>query len=1818
MPYNPISDTSAGQSSGYHPLGSAPTPPVSPLTPAPIKSPYFSAVDKTGSFGPSSRLDTSGKPYLDYRAPGDTATTTDLTRVDTNFDPRIAAPQSPKSFLTPRAVAGRAALKTAMGGSYSDELDHVIALELAGSNNKSNLQIEPDVPGTNNTATDPLENQLAKQVASGQMSLFDAQTKLAAAKGVQAPFTGVHHTWLDDVINGIKTGATDVGNFLGNAFGTKAEAAGYNPLPVKPQASYNPIQPNVSGTNNPLNLSVNTTTANSTAAIDQNAPTLEDLIYGNAKVRAPYAPVGSEMQTNFGVLPALGYNAVARIEELPVKVAAVLGANINAVKNAITGGNEDFKVPFDPTRIGLPAGNTISDSGERLIRRYSELQSQNPETPVWNGIQATVEGPIQDVFDVAFAGDIVQSEAAATLKQTGYSKETMSALRSMDVNPDEVKLLPPQEAKTMLASQASEKVNSILADYKPYIDAGLPLPKEATTQLQSFADGLNNIRQDVFNSPTSDINLNSFGKTMRQLADTLTKPVEGGADAAFKTLGDFSKQALPGERPIPGQAAPAGMSTQAVENVGGEYPEIPKDLQPLAEEARKYKSAEDFTAQQIRTQNRIVNNENSIESLQRQLSSTSPKDADVKAEIRQEISDLKNDNIKYRALGIEGKTKAELTDFYTKAVGEKTSQPINFTPDAKTAARINQIYRQLSRDSESLHIARSNPEAAAKAYGPARMKELETNIEKYKTELKKLNPSLLAPREVPKKPLSTAQEADKGTKALNKASTAASSSPAEQKLQELLTQHSVIKEMNLNDKAKGLIPYVESATGNLPEVTGKGIPRYYQVKKVDPASGKSISTGETRETNPSIYTREGDDIARNKFEYKNSNEAQKALDQYKENLAKERELRKEIAIKRREIAAERTKETREKNFNSLLSKQTIHPEEPNDDYQQMVKARKEEISKRLAVEQADAVTAFFEQNPDILEDFEDSGKLDEKMEEFVQEYLGNLSNFAQNDLNEEEAKLIEDTKEGNKERKLDAIVEEYRQKGIIVDRKILAENKGIVPPAARGGIRAPQFNVVDLKDVAMVLQSTDTLERNIEKIASPIVAKQLNDFYTEKIRSNEEASVLFKNAIRIAMEGKMTELGIKLDSPEDRAVQIFGEGRMSIAQLEAEFPKTSGKIQQADRHFREIFDRILPLWNDVRVRYGYKPVRPIGDRPYYRHFIAPNPWYGIFGSLINSYELPTEIAGLTDNFNPGKKWTSAELHRTGNKTQYSAMRSLDNYLDNVAPQIFHIDSIQRGRALEKYIRAAAKVNEGVKLPNFVANLHEHTNFVAGKNSRFDRAVESLAGRNLVKLSDDIRRVYGANVIGANFSSALTHFLPLSFNLATVDKIAAVRGLVDVLSSPFLQDFTKIDGIRSSFLTRRYPINFIQANKFQKITGALSTPFDIVDRFISRMAVSSKYYEGIKLGLSKEAAMTRADNYGSRIIGSRSIGDLPNAFKSKTLGFFTQFQIEVNDNLRVLIHDIPQWSKEDISKEQKATDMIEKTAKDGSKYYEPRGANYAKVLGMLVAFFITSHLVNHFLKKIKGNGKGLDLIQLGFDLAGYNDDGIPFFPQKNPDTPLSKRALSAGTDLLGELPLTNFLTGQIPASSAIPNPAAILSGNSTINHELLKPVINLTSPVGGGSQVNKTITGIRDYARGYETSASGKTQYPIAPGTGNAIREALFGSTSNPNITALQAKKNTFQPTYDKIRDLVLAGKKDAAATIYNALSDADKAEFKKIKASEAAKETNALKLKMKPVVDQVKNLVFSGDKEKAAEIYNALSDKEKKAFLSVKKSLLSQ
>lgn len=201
----------AGALTGKTPAAAPAVPAVAPITTTPQPAPQNAFKGALGGYGASPNLDMPGEKSANsaplgqnyatvpvtvpktFMSPATTIQEEDTSRVAPKFDPTKAQPVTSDMLQNGRMPSSiSTALRKQFGASSFQELDHVMPLELGGSNNAlTNLRKEngedtskPYSPGSNPTATDPLENQLAADVHSGKISLLDAWRQMAKSKGV--------------------------------------------------------------------------------------------------------------------------------------------------------------------------------------------------------------------------------------------------------------------------------------------------------------------------------------------------------------------------------------------------------------------------------------------------------------------------------------------------------------------------------------------------------------------------------------------------------------------------------------------------------------------------------------------------------------------------------------------------------------------------------------------------------------------------------------------------------------------------------------------------------------------------------------------------------------------------------------------------------------------------------------------------------------------------------------------------------------------------------------------------------------------------------------------------------------------------------------------------------------------------------------------------------------------------------------------------------------------------------------------------------------------------------------------------------------------------------------------------------------------------------------------------------------------------------------------------------------------------------------------------------------------------------------------------
>lgn len=648
----------------------------------------------------------------------------------------------------------------------------------------------------------------------------------------------------------------------------------------------------------------------------------------------------------------------------------------------------------------------------------------------------------------------------------------------------------------------------------------------------------------------------------------------------------------------------------------------------------------------------------------------------------------------------------------------------------------------------------------------------------------------------------------------------------------------------------------------------------------------------------------------------------------------------------------------------------------------------------------------------------------------------------------------------------------------------------------------------------------------------------------------------------------MIEEQLKRGGSDWRNGHSLSEWRALVDDLWAKSPGLDKeKITAAVEEFRKIYDELFSLMNQVRIRNGYEPVDyRHGYFPHFddakgesllgRAFKAANmkdvPLKDRLAALVGKgldvntevNALPTSINGLTHTFKPGIRWVGNIMRRQGFDTTFDAVEGFDRYIEGVSDVIYHTDDIQRLRALASQIRyrttepgiqaqvdairadpslsedkkdtdVRAKLEEGkYELSNYVNNIEEYTNLLANKRSTMDRGVEQLIGRDYYNFAKALENRVAANMVAVNPGSWLTNFIPISQAWAEVSAGDILTSMRDTLSA-----MVKDDGFRtkSDFLTNRMGSDPLVLSWTQDASKVLTKPMEWIDMFTSETVVRARYNSNLKLGMSETAAMEEADSFAASLIADRSKGALPTIFESRNpfTKLFTQFQVEVNNQLSYLYRDLPRNLKE-RGKKSLAVALLKFML--GAWLYDEL---YEAIVGRRPALD-PLNMLNEFSGDLVGYALP-NTIELAGDLISGND--VSFKTEK---TDAATAFINLGEELGGQLPFIGGLAfdgGRLPMQSGLPDFGELkggiakladsdagnnAKGAADILDSLEGPASYLLLPFGGG-QISKFIKGVNAVAEGgvYGKDAEGNPtlKYPVERNVQDALTAMVFGTTS---------------------------------------------------------------------------------------------------------------
>lgn len=294
----------------------------------------------------------------------------------------------------------------------------------------------------------------------------------------------------------------------------------------------------------------------------------------------------------------------------------------------------------------------------------------------------------------------------------------------------------------------------------------------------------------------------------------------------------------------------------------------------------------------------------------------------------------------------------------------------------------------------------------------------------------------------------------------------------------------------------------------------------------------------------------------------------------------------------------------------------------------------------------------------------------------------------------------------------------------------------------------------------------------------------------------------------------------------------------------------------------------------------------------------------------------------------------------------------------------------------------------------------------------------------------------------------------------------------------------------------------------------------IDNFTADSLVRARYRQNVQnRQMSEAAAMEEADNWVAGVMADRSKGSTPTLFnRSNPLTkLFTQFQLEVNNQLSYVCKDMPRGFKE-----------------------KGLGALALALFKFALGAWLYDEVYEYFI----GRRAALDPIGMlndtVGDLTGYElpnlvslgvgavTGDVPSF--KTGKAGIGQAGINLAENVAEEMPFVGGLLGggRLPISSAIPDignlwGAATNSSQAgrkrwnTAVKEIGKPLTYLLLPFGGG-QMKKILEGVSAVVKGgsYTVDSKGRDimQYPIYNDSGwetawNVGKASLFGKSSFP-------------------------------------------------------------------------------------------------------------
>lgn len=696
---------------------------------------------------------------------------------------------------------------------------------------------------------------------------------------------------------------------------------------------------------------------------------------------------------------------------------------------------------------------------------------------------------------------------------------------------------------------------------------------------------------------------------------------------------------------------------------------------------------------------------------------------------------------------------------------------------------------------------------------------------------------------------------------------------------------------------------------------------------------------------------------------------------------------------------------------------------------------------------------------------------------------------------------------------------------------------------------------------------SETMNRNIDNSApTKEIANATKQFlWGHKVKSEAnmrtELDTQYKDlGNRVKNTNKAKPRGVSSTQWKD---DIFGvmNGDLTDAQIKSKYDaKPAQAILNYKNETRAVYDSLLQRINTERVKFGQEEIQPRKDYITHLQEMKGSKSFvqEVAGQMRNSFAdegmartrgtVPGDIAGRTEGFKPISKYNPYLQQRTGTKSLRDPYVAVQEYLQPALYNIHMTESGARARAVESAFRTAEQLkrmnpDQYLKESNtildkykkaspdnakLITGFQEYANAIAGKTQRFDRQItdSSEAGRLGLKGWQGLQRIGGRGTILGNLSSVLAQPLNLTMNIADAGGINSVRGIAESLGDG--GDIEKSNFIRARQTEPTKPIR----GKGEKANDAGGFLLQQAELASVKLIWHTQHQKALQAGFKGQEAISQADLNTERVVAGRGIADKPELYRSTAANGILQYTLEVNAQNKAF------W--QDLNTTQKMKFMVAASATNA-------------LMGAITGF----EPLPDFLKAIFETGK--DFLDDGNDESGMSkavhggqrllDQYASMNPligaPANALLPQSTRKSIFGSD--GD-------TGRYPGGSA---PIGVIKGAVDAGSNLAKTEYAKAAKAGvkllpGGNQIKKTVTGAQAIADGQTEGSKLQAAKALAFGP-NAINTDTAKTAQPWRADTKAAAKTTGELGTASDVEEILKGQFDTKeGRAFLALKDEDK------------------------------------------------------------------